>query len=326
MSPESPVEHAPADFVQIALDAAPCALIAVAGDGSITMANREAARLFGYGPGELIGRPVEVLVPVDLQEAHARLREQFSANPGLRPMGRQRDLTGRRRDGSTFPVEVGLSPIEQPRGLLIMAAVVDLTARKDAERKVAAQATELIEANAKLAKMASTDSLTALWNRRSFMDQLGVQMELAVRNERPLSVLLVDVDHFKPYNDKYGHLAGDEVLRQVAHILQGVARRSDYVTRVGGEEFAVILPETDATGAVQLAERFRSAVAYANWSLRSITVSIGATTVHVTRSDPRPPAPWHSKIMAAADRALYYAKEHGRNRVIHSSDLTGGET
>ena len=311
------------DSLLLALEVAPCALLAVAADGSITMANREAARLFGYGPGELIGRPIEELVPVGLRDTHARLREQFSAMPGRRPMGKQRDLTGRHRDGSIFPVEVGLSPVEQPKCLLTIAAVVDLTARKEAERRIAAQALELTEANAKLAQMASTDSLTALWNRRSFMEQLGVQMELALRNERPLSVLLVDVDHFKPYNDKYGHLAGDEVLREVARTLQEVARRSDYVTRIGGEEFAVILPETDASGAIQLAERFRAAVASVNWPRRPITVSIGATTVHVSRSEPRPPTPWHSAIMADADRALYHAKEQGRNRVAHSTELAG---
>jgi diguanylate cyclase (GGDEF)-like protein/PAS domain S-box-containing protein len=184
------------------------------------------------------------------------------------------------------------------------------------------QAQMLERAFGGLLEMASTDSLTSLWNRRAFLEQLTIQLDQAVRSGQPISVLLVDVDHFKSYNDSYGHLAGDEVLKGVAGVLRAKARQSDYVARIGGEEFGVILPETDRSGSVQLAERFRIAIDDESWPRREITASFGASTVAFARTVPRPEAPGFSEVLAAADQALYYSKEHGRNCVTHVSDLT----
>ena len=166
--------------------------------------------------------------------------------------------------------------------------------------------------------MASTDSLTSLWNRRAFLIQFRMQVELMARHARPMSILIVDVDNFKPYNDEFGHLAGDEVLQRVASILNETARRSDYVARLGGEEFGIILPETDNDGSVLLGERFRVAVERVDWPLRAITASIGVTTVRFPKKVPRPELPSHSKVMAEADRALYQSKARGRNQVCHA--------
>jgi diguanylate cyclase (GGDEF)-like protein len=169
--------------------------------------------------------------------------------------------------------------------------------------------------------MASTDSLTKLWNRRSFVEQLGIQLDMALRNSRPLSVLILDIDHFKPYNDTYGHLAGDVVLQQVAKILRGSARRSDYVARLGGEEFGVISPETTSSGAIRVGERFRGAIEAASWPQRAVTASVGATTVHHPIDTWQAEPPSFSSVLAEADKALYYSKEHGRNRVTHLQDI-----
>ncbi|MDH3369692.1 MAG: GGDEF domain-containing protein, partial [Gemmatimonadota bacterium] len=128
-------------------------------------------------------------------------------------------------------------------------------------------------------------------------------------------------DWFKPYNDEFGHLAGDEVLRSVSRILTEVARRSDYVARIGGEEFAFILPETDQPGAEHLGERFRLAIAEAEWSLRAITASIGATTVTLQRDNGDPPDDWRSQLLSEADKALYHSKEQGRNRFTHVKEI-----
>jgi len=236
-------------------------------------------------------------------------------------MGEQRDVVAQRRDGSVFPAEVGLSPIRTPDGTFIVTAIVDLSERKRAAQRITQQAEMLDLANAKHLEMASTDSLTSLWNRRAFLDQLSIQLGQTVRSARPMSVLILDVDQFKPYNDRYGHLAGDEILRSVAEVLQTNARQSDYVARIGGEEFGVILPETNCSGSVMLAERFRSAIEVTRWPRRAITASVGATTVEFTRAVPRPQSPEYSQVLSAADRALYYSKENGRNRVTHASDL-----
>jgi diguanylate cyclase (GGDEF)-like protein/PAS domain S-box-containing protein len=303
------------------IEAAPCAMILVDDKGSISLVNRATERLFGYDRNRLLRQPIEILVPETDREAHHSHRQRFSHVPGARPMGKTRDLMARHRDGTEIPVEVGLSPIQTPDGMFVLSAIVDLTDRKRAEQRIAEQAQRLADVNVQLEEMAATDSLTSLWNRRAFLDQLGIQMESALRNGRPLSVLILDVDHFKPYNDHFGHLAGDEVLRKFATTLLEMARRSDYVARLGGEEFGAVLPETDQPGAVRLGERFRTGIETVAWPKRRITVSIGATTKLFTNQDPRPASEWRSKLLMDADRALYYAKEHGRNRVVHVQDI-----
>jgi diguanylate cyclase (GGDEF)-like protein/PAS domain S-box-containing protein len=312
------------DVYRAALDAAPCAILVTDAAGLITLVNPEAERLFGYRPGTLRGRPIEALVPVDLQAAHAAHRDRFVVRPDARPMGRQRDLRARRDDGSLFPVEVGLSPIHTEQGLQVVCAVVDLSERKRAEEHMVHQTAMLEAANARLAELAMTDSLTALWNRRTFLEQMDIQLEWAVRHAQPMSLLILDVDEFKPYNDEYGHLAGDEVLRGAARLLRDRARRSDFLARIGGEEFGVILHGADRIGAVKLAEHLRAAVEATQWPRRRITVSVGAATVHFAQPVPRPHSPERSHVLSLADRALYYSKQQGRNRVTHIEDLTTG--
>jgi diguanylate cyclase (GGDEF)-like protein/PAS domain S-box-containing protein len=321
-------EPAPAASVDVdlavyraAMDAAPCAMVVVDSRGAIRLVNQETERLFGYRREELLDRPIELLVPSELEGGHAQHRDQFLAKPEPRPMGKRRDLGARRRDGSVFPAEVGLSPVRTAAGLFVVGAIIDLTARRQAERLLAEQSDLLSHQNAKLAELAVTDGLTGLRNRRAFIEQLMVQLELAVRHARSLSVLILDADRFKAYNDEFGHLAGDEVLREVARILQDVARRSDFVARIGGEEFGIILPETDREGALVLGERFRTAIENSAWPRRLVTLSVGATTVDFANPIPRPDAPGVSQILTEADRALYHSKDGGRNRVTHVDQL-----
>jgi len=319
-APAAPVDVDLAVY-RAAMDAAPCALVVVDSRGAICLVNQETERLFGYRREELLDRPIELLVPLELEGGHAQHRDQFLAKPEPRPMGKRRDLGARRRDGSVFPAEVGLSPVRTAAGLFVVGAIIDLTARRQAERLLAEQSDLLSHQNAKLAELAVTDGLTGLRNRRAFIEQLMVQLELAVRHARSLSVLILDADRFKEYNDEFGHLAGDEVLREVARILQDVARRSDFVARIGGEEFGIILPETNREGALVLGERFRTAIESSAWPRRLVTLSVGATTVDFANPIPRPDAPGVSQILTEADRALYHSKDGGRNRVTHADQL-----
>jgi diguanylate cyclase (GGDEF)-like protein/PAS domain S-box-containing protein len=315
------VTAATSEVYRVAMESSPVASLVVDATGTITMVNQETERIFGYQTGELVGRSVELLVPESLRGDHSVQRMEFTEDPVARPMGRRRDLMAQRKDGTVFPVEIGLNPIRTTDGVVVVGAIIDLSERKRAEQRIARQ-TEMLEvANAKLSEMASTDSLTELWNRRAFLDQLEVQLEQTVRSARPMSVLILDVDHFKPYNDSYGHLAGDQVLRGIGDVLRAKARRSDYVARIGGEEFGVILPETDRDGSVLLAERFRGAIEMTRWPRRAVTASIGATTVAFARTVPRPRSPGYSKVLSAADQALYHSKEHGRNCVTHAASL-----
>jgi diguanylate cyclase (GGDEF)-like protein/PAS domain S-box-containing protein len=312
------------DIYRIALEASPSPTLVVDAEGVIILANRELGRLFGWEPGTLVGNSIDLLLPEALRGEHAANRVRYLAEPTARPMGRQRDLQARHRDGTEFPVEVGLSPIQVAGGLYVACAVVDLTERRRIREDLSQQASMLQEANARLIELASTDFLTALWNRRAFLEQLDIGLELAVRDARPMSVLIIDVDHFKPYNDQFGHLAGDEVLGGTARLLREQTRRSDFLARIGGEEFGVLLHAADEQGAVRQAERFRQKIENADWPRRPITISVGAVTATFHKPVPRPEVPAPSQLLAAADRALYYSKEHGRNRVTHIHDLVAG--
>jgi diguanylate cyclase (GGDEF)-like protein len=175
----------------------------------------------------------------------------------------------------------------------------------------------------RLAHGALHEPLTGLYNRRHFMDRLSAELAASQRHGRPLSLLLVDVDHFKRVNDAHGHLAGDEVLKSIAQILQGVVRKEDVVARFGGEEFVVLARETALTGARALGERIRRAVerSRVEWDGREIaaTVSVGVTVgTGLAQFEAGRTA---QQLLDAADRALYRAKQGGRNGVVATPAL-----
>lgn len=184
-------------------------------------------------------------------------------------------------------------------------------ALRDAEmlnQQLLEQIQKVDELNLALNELARTDPLTGLHNRRAFDDGLELELAVVERTQSPLSLLVLDVDHFKQINDSFGHDAGDKVLRSIAQVLSGCVRIIDIVARVGGEEFAVILPHTDATGAHEVAQRMRVAVAQASWLVQPTTVSIGAASLRNAETA--------SSLVARADAALYAAKKSGRNRVV----------
>jgi diguanylate cyclase (GGDEF)-like protein len=154
----------------------------------------------------------------------------------------------------------------------------------------------------------ATDSLTGLGNRRAFVERLDVELLRAGSAGTGLSLLYLDVDHFKRYNDSFGHPAGDDVLRQLAVVIKRACRGHDFAARIGGEEFAVVMPGTTRESAFVVAERMRRSVQQAVWLHRPITVSVGATLANA-RVDTA------IQLMERADLALYASKRDGRNRV-----------
>jgi diguanylate cyclase (GGDEF)-like protein len=165
----------------------------------------------------------------------------------------------------------------------------------------------------RLATEAATDPLTGLSNRRHLQEFLGEQYRISSRYGTPLSVLLIDIDHFKLVNDEHGHPAGDQVLREVALALRESCRQADLCARYGGEEFVVVLPATALEGALELAERLRRAIEgralLAGSTTLSVTVSVGVTAY---RSGGQANADW---LIKEADLAMYEAKAAGRNTV-----------
>ncbi|MGO8673478.1 MAG: diguanylate cyclase [Capsulimonadaceae bacterium] len=172
----------------------------------------------------------------------------------------------------------------------------------------------LAEANERLSSLAITDGLTGVLNHRAFQEQLEKDWNGAARYNKPVSLIMLDIDRFKQFNDTYGHPAGDIVLKRVGEILTENARQCDCIARYGGEEFVIILPETDSTGAFALAERFRTAIEVAVWPSRSITASFGVATSGPSVFTPQ-------DLISEADRALYDAKRGGRNCVRHAMHL-----
>lgn len=182
---------------------------------------------------------------------------------------------------------------------------------------------QLEKSNRELQRLSSLDGLTGIANRRQFDKQLEREWHRALRNCTEIALIMIDIDYFKRYNDAYGHQAGDDCLRAVAHALDGVVHRpSDLVARYGGEEFGVILPETDLEGARQVAEKMAEAVRRLGVEHRDsrvadrITLSIGiACTAPRGQGEPE-------LLLTTADQALYAAKHNGRNRIeaVHVSD------
>jgi two-component system cell cycle response regulator len=166
--------------------------------------------------------------------------------------------------------------------------------------------------NEVLEQLSITDGLTRLHNHRFFQDYLTKEVKRADRTAEPLALILIDIDHFKRWNDRLGHSGGDEILRRVANVMNGVIRETDLLARYGGEEFALLATNTEVEGAVQLAEKIRAAIAATSFTLDppserdQVTVSIGVAAYYGDRRT----------LFDEADRALYRAKNAGRDCVM----------
>jgi len=171
---------------------------------------------------------------------------------------------------------------------------------------------ERIQMLGKLQKLAITDGLTKLYNSRYFYNQVDLEVDRSNRYHHTLSLLLLDIDHFKVYNDTYGHLEGDKVLVRIGEVIKSCLRKMDTAYRYGGEEFTVILPETTAQEAIHVAERIRTSIEKEVFSPDSgqankITISIGVTEYIAGERI--------SALVERADKAMYISKENGRNRI-----------
>jgi diguanylate cyclase (GGDEF)-like protein len=185
----------------------------------------------------------------------------------------------------------------------------ELLARVRAGLRIVDLQKALIASNRRLEEMSLTDDLTQLRNRRAFDRELTTRFATAKRYDRPLSMATVDIDYFKQINDTYGHQGGDSILHGVARILDSSSRVTDFVARVGGEEFCVLLPETGLFEAIQFGEKIRASVAANPIEGQHVTVSIGISSV------PHSLIESADELMFASDQAMYRAKVNGRNRV-----------
>jgi diguanylate cyclase (GGDEF)-like protein len=198
----------------------------------------------------------------------------------------------------------------------------EIDRRKNHEQELLKIMQQLEESIYVLKRLSSIDGVTEITNRRGFEDFLEQEWKRAIRYEIPLSLILLDIDYFKSYNDTYGHQKGDDCLKQVANALkQALHRPADMVARYGGEEFVLVLPNTNSQGAVLVAERLRTAIesleiVHSKSDVsKHVTISLGVATMMPSLNSS------HAALVEAADQALYLAKQEGRNR-IKMSDLT----
>jgi two-component system cell cycle response regulator len=182
----------------------------------------------------------------------------------------------------------------------------------DANDQLLSQNDRLHQANEILEQLSITDGLTRLHNHRFFQDTLVREAKRADRTYEPLALILADIDHFKQWNDRLGHAAGDEILRRVAELMNTLVRETDLLARYGGEEFAILLPNTEIEGAVALAQKIRAEVAGSSFLLnppserQSVTISLGVSAYAGDRGT----------LFNEADGALYLAKDSGRDCVM----------
>ncbi|MGV7005007.1 diguanylate cyclase [Desulfovibrio sp. QI0442] len=288
---------------------APIAMCVVDRDGVLISANEHHVQLSGRSLFDTSGAHISLLHP----ELEANIQSDFC---NLDAGGRVSDHEVR-IDNRDYAVSV--TPVRNASGAItaLSLAYFDITERKSLERK-------LKEANERLRHMSIHDHLTGAYNRR-FFDAI-LRREAAVCNRRAgnLSVILIDIDFFKFYNDKYGHLAGDECLAQVARAMRdSLEDMGGELFRYGGEEFAVVLPECDDRNAHEVCETLRAAVCdlktpHAGSDRNYVTISAGVATVQ-SRFEKVSPSQLAAKILEAADKALYEAKNSGRNRVKTST-------
>ena len=297
------------------------AILTISQDERIISWNNGARRMFGYSEQEIFGQPLDRVLP--------HLHGDARAGDWSQILDRTVEIEGRRQDGSEIPLELSLATWSTGQGTFFSAVIRDISERKRCERRLQEQMEQINNYSAELEfhksrleginrtleDLAKLDGMTGLKNQRAFQERIEAEFTRSMRYTMPLSLLMMDVDNLKAYNDSFGHPAGDEVLKSIARILQENARGVDLAARHGGAKFVVVLPHTDGEGARAIAERFRDEVARAPWTLRAVTMSIGVATLSPAITE-------FQTMIELADRALYASKAGGKDRVTHSEDVS----
>jgi diguanylate cyclase (GGDEF)-like protein/PAS domain S-box-containing protein len=277
------------------LEAAPDAMVVVNQRGEIVLLNVQAEKRFGYSRDELVGQKVKNIIPQGFAERLIADGTRTAAEALAQQIGAGIELNGRRKDGSEFPIEIMLSPLEGAEGTLVTAAIRDITTRKKAE--------------AQMIHSSEHDFLTGLPNRMLLNDRVNQAIRFALRHRKKVAVLFLDLDGFKHINDFLGHPTGDKLLQSIAKRLVDCVRGSDTVSRQGGDEFVVLLSEEEHSEDASItARKMLQAVAEAHFIDQHdlhVTSSVGVSVYPDDGLDAE-------TLIKNADTAMYQAKENGR--------------
>lgn len=268
-------------------------------DGRILKANKAATTILGYSLSELKTLRIEDLIPKTRRGGHVSTRQKFMEHQHSREMGeRNSKIEALKKDGTSIEVKISISTRKLNGEMRAVCLFKDITERKQLEQ------------------YAKRDHLTALYNRRYFDDALHKEFSRSEREQQPLSLMLIDLDHFKALNDNEGHAVGDVALQTLAEFLVNNTREYDHLARWGGDEFVVLCPDLDVESSLAYAERIRVGFEQLNvpWQ-EKLTLSIGIATLTKHK---------HYSVkglLLAADKAVYGAKKAGRNQVMHSTHV-----
>ena len=280
------------------LEQAPVGVCVSDDKGTLLSVNPAFCQMFEYQPEELLGQPMTTINPPAYRDVMAELYRRF-IDTGKAYRGEWEALSKRGTQLTIIATHTMLAGSNPPQAVTF---VIDISEKKHLEN-------DLISKNTLLEKRASEDGLTGLLNRQTIFERLELALQRCQRYREPLAVMMLDVDFFKQINDTYGHEAGDQVLRQVAATVRESIRSVDVAGRYGGEEFFVLLPNIDNSGALAAAERLRQQIAALKLPQPEleVTVSIGVAS-YVEGDDMQ-------FLVNRADLAMYKSKRDGRNRV-----------
>lgn len=286
------------------VEAAYDGIITINDQQNISMMNEAAKYIFGLEDEDMVGKPLVQLMPMSYRHKHVDYVSSFRRSVvDSRPMQSRAAVRGLRKDGSEFPIEVTISKINVEGKIEMTAVVRDVSERA-----------RLVE---ELSKAATEDHLTGVFNRRHFTKRLQVEMDRSKRYNRPLSIVMIDIDFFKKVNDQYGHDVGDQVLIEFSKCITDHLRSTDTLARWGGEEFMVLLPETEAKDAILWSNRMRQIIQdkpiLDKGETLYITASFGLASQTEAALD-------MDNLLKQADLNLYQAKKAGRNCVVSKGE------
>ncbi|MBC3830880.1 EAL domain-containing protein [Undibacterium amnicola] len=283
------------DRFRSALQASPNAMIMTDESGTIVLTNTEADTLFGYTNTSLLGKSIAELIPTRLRAQHALHFQSYLKMASERRVGEGKELFALHRDGYEFRVEIGLTPIFKEEGRYILASIVDITSRIQSERKIR--------------QLIYFDSLTGLPNRHLLQETVQNAILQAQQDKAQLGLLFLDIDHFKNVNDTLGHRTGDELLIEISRRLRDNLLKENVISRMGGDEFVVIINQCDDQELSRIAERLLNKVSkpyHLEKHNLTVTASIGIASFPRDGED-------FETLYQHADIAMYNAKHDGRN-------------
>lgn len=270
---------------------------------NIMFCNNSVQKIFGHEAKDIVGKKISFLLPNRVYHSNERMIEDFARSKVklISMLQKKVQIYGHHRDGRDFIASVALVNASIDSDEYYGVIIRDISENKKNEEE--------------LLRLASTDPLTGVLNRREFRAIAEKEVMRSKRYGRPLSLLIMDIDHFKVINDSYGHAAGDKALQHLTKLCSSSLRTMDVICRWGGEEFVIMLPETGMKGAVVIAERLRSSIEETDFINNNnkidFTVSVGVSAFKQGDDD-------IDGVLSRADSSLYMAKENGRNKVVAS--------